>query len=240
MTEEQTDGRTYGSLAKALAAFQAEAPTIAKNKTANTGTYSYTYADLADIAEQAYPILARHGLAFTSVPQAGELVGMLIHESGEYVSGSLPITGQNMQQIGSSLTYGRRYLLGCLSGIVTDTDDDGHLASQAKPARQRKSAARPETKTTAAPASADVRTDAQSKKLAVEMKTAGLDQNRDEALAYFGSLIGRPVESTKELTKAEASKIIDTLVDANSSGANPQTGEVPSPAANVDPWAERP
>jgi hypothetical protein len=33
--------------------------------------------------------------------------------------------------VGSALTYARRYLLGCMTGIVTDDDDDGALASRA-------------------------------------------------------------------------------------------------------------
>jgi hypothetical protein len=88
----------------------------------------------------------------------------------------------------------------------------------------------------------DRRTEQQSKKLAVEMKKAGLT-DREEALAYFGGLVGRTVESTTTLTKAEASKIIDTLINANSEGVNPTTGAITTrgqiDATNTDPWAER-
>lgn len=235
--EDQTGFRTFGSLAKALAAFQAEAPTIAKNKKASIksdkGSYSYSYADLADIAEQAYPIMARNGLAFTAIPEAGVLTGMLIHESGEYVSGSLPIMGNTMQQIGSSLTYLRRYLLGCLTGIVTDDDDDGTIANTAKPRAARKPA-EPERQTPPLGG----RTEKQAKMLAVQMKEAGLT-DRDEALSYFSGLIGRQLESTKDLTVSEASLLIDTLVDANKQGANPATGEQRN-YGGTDPWAEQP
>lgn len=248
--EDQTSPRTFGALAKALAAFQSEAPAIAKNKTASIrsdkGSYSYSYADLADIAEQAYPIMAKNGLAFTAIPDHGVLTGMLIHESGEYVSGSLPISGSRMQEIGSSLTYCRRYLLGCLTGIVTDDDEDGAIANSAKP-RAAKKAAAPrrdpaiaeridkmgsEPERQAAPLGG--RTEKQAKMLAVQMKQAGLT-DRDEALSYFSGLIGRQLESTKDLTVAEASKVIDTLVDANKQGANPTTGEQRN-YGGEDPW----
>lgn len=123
------------NIAAALVAMQAEAPKVHKGKTAripgkNGGQgYTYKYADLADVAEAARPLLQRHGLAFVCHPRpcerGWELAGSLIHESGETVTGSLPLNGGNAQAVGSDLTYHRRYLLGCLTGIVTDEDDDG-------------------------------------------------------------------------------------------------------------------
>ncbi len=128
------------NIAAALAAFQAEMPTVPKSHTAKVplkagGSYSYKYADLADVTEAAMPLLTNHGLSFSSCPRAAErgyeLVGVLLHTSGEKLEGSLPIGGTSPQEIGSSLTYMRRYLLGCLTGLVTDNDDDGSLAQAA-------------------------------------------------------------------------------------------------------------
>lgn len=127
-----------GELAKALAAFQAEMPTVAKSHTATVrsdkGSYSYDYADLADVTEAAMPLLTKHGLSFSCCPnrtESGhyELTGLLLHQSGESVSGSLPIQGGTPQQLGSAITYMRRYLFGCMTGLVTDSDDDGAAAS---------------------------------------------------------------------------------------------------------------
>lgn len=128
------------SLAAALVAFQGDMPTVHKGKTANVptktgGSYKYTYADLADVVQSATPLLVKHGLSFSAKPrrtEAGdyELVGVLRHTSGESDEGSLPILGRTAQEIGSSITYGRRYLLGCMTGIVTDDDDDAQTASQ--------------------------------------------------------------------------------------------------------------
>lgn len=224
-----------GKFAEALAAFQAEAPTVPKNKTANAGSYSYSYADLADIAEVAYPILAKHGLAFTAAPRGGELIGKLVHTSGEGEWGSLQIGGRDMQAIGSAITYARRYLFGSLTGLVTDADDDGQAASKPRTAKKASAPAPrrdPEPERQAAPLGG--RTEKQAKMLAVQMKQAGLT-DRDEALSYFSGLIGRPLESTKDLTVAEASKIIDTLVDANKQGASPTTGEQKN-YGGEDPW----
>lgn len=130
------------NLAAALVAFQKEMPTVTKGKTANVptktgGSYSYTYADLADVVEASTPALTRNGLAFTARPRRTEqgdyeLVGVLTHTSGEEKEGSLPLMGRTAQEIGSSITYGRRYLLGCMTGIVTDDDDDAQTASQSQ------------------------------------------------------------------------------------------------------------
>ncbi len=139
-----TEAAEHPNLAAALAAFQAELPVVGKGQTATipgkdgrTG-YSYRYADLADVSSQAMPILAKHGLSFTSRPrriEGGreyELVGILRHASGESDEGALPLNGRSAQELGSSITYARRYLLGAMTGLVTDEDDDGARAQQTR------------------------------------------------------------------------------------------------------------
>jgi hypothetical protein len=134
-----TAQEAHKTLAMALVAFQRDMPTVGKGKRAVVehkagGSHSYKYADLADFVEEAAPVLYAHGLSFSARPQRTdkgdyELVGMLRHVSGESDEGSLPLYGRTPQEIGSSITYGRRYLLGCLTGIVTDDDDDGKTAT---------------------------------------------------------------------------------------------------------------
>lgn len=123
------------NLAKALVAFQKELPKVGKDKTAKMGTYSYTYADLASLTHTVVPLLTKHGLSFIATPRATEngyeLAGVLLHTSGESVEGALPIYGRQPQEIGSAITYARRYLLGCLTGVVTEDDDDGKAATKA-------------------------------------------------------------------------------------------------------------
>lgn len=144
----------HKNLAEALAAFQAEMPTVAKKKTAkvkgkskagNDFEYTYNYADLADVSAAAMPLLSAHGLAFSATPRQGErgleLAGVLMHACGEEKEGALPLSGSTAQELGSSITYMRRYLLGCLTGIVTDDDDDGQAASQSRQRPQPQAAA---------------------------------------------------------------------------------------------------
>jgi hypothetical protein len=52
-------------------------------------------------------------------------------------------------------------------------------------------------------------TDAQVRKLNIAMREAGI--TGDDRLAWVGERIGRPVASSKELTKTEASRLIDLL-----------------------------
>jgi hypothetical protein len=123
------------NLAKALAAFQKELPKVGKDKTAKMGTYSYSYTDLATLTHTVLPVLVKHGLTFITYPRATEsgyeLVGRLMHTSGEFLEGALPIYGRQPQEIGSALTYARRYLAGAMTGVVTEDDDDGKAAVKA-------------------------------------------------------------------------------------------------------------
>ena len=126
------------ALAGALAAFQAELPAISKSETANVvtakGKYSYTYASLGDISRVVLPMLGRHGLSWLTKPEfnsAGRFVltYKLLHASGEVETGEYPLTGNTPQEIGSSITYARRYTLCSVTGVAPDDDDDGAAAS---------------------------------------------------------------------------------------------------------------
>jgi len=56
---------------------------------------------------------------------------MILHSSGESISGRYPLRPQQNtpQAYGSALTYARRYSLAAMVGVVAD-DDDGNAASQ--------------------------------------------------------------------------------------------------------------
>lgn len=131
------------TIEEALLALQARLPVVPRSQTAripgkNGGQgYSYTYADLGDVWHALQPVLAAVDLVFVCTPrrtEAGqyELVGSLRHvPSGDSIDGALPLYGRASQELGSSITYARRYLLGCLTGLVTDDDDDSQAAARA-------------------------------------------------------------------------------------------------------------
>lgn len=125
------------NLAAALAKAQAEFPPIAKDRTVNTGTYKFDYATLSEIRTSVTPALSKHGLA-----TSGSLVYrddgtpgvevMLLHgPSGETKSSNplwAPAKPSKIQDLGSLLTYLRRYAECLLLDIVADEDDDGNAA----------------------------------------------------------------------------------------------------------------
>lgn len=129
----------HDSIIAALAAFQAEVPTIAKGRTAKItstkGSYSYKYAALEDIMAAIRPVLAKHGLAITqnAVSENGNVgVSTTIHHGTEAIeSGVLLLpAGGTPQSAGSALTYARRYSLSAALGIATEEDDDAAGATQ--------------------------------------------------------------------------------------------------------------
>lgn len=202
------------NLAGALIDFQSQMPTVAKSQRAEVptkagGKYTYTYAGLADVMGAAIPLLTKCGLAFTACPQQTErgyeLVGILLHSSGESIRGSLPIQGNQAQEIGSSITYGRRYLFGCLTGVVTDDDDDGAAAS--KPAARKRPT--PPVATAQPEETGELIQPNQQAALHATANERGLD--RDALLAGISKVLGRDVDSTKTLTRTEATAVLKAM-----------------------------
>jgi len=134
------------SLNEALAQFQAALPRVGKAETAKVpgkdgkSGYSYQYADLADISKAVLPLLGKFGLAFTAKPTVHDgafvLHYKLTHSSGEadegyYLLPSPDRTGP--QQVGSAITYARRYCLCAVTGIHPDGEDDDGARAQSAP-----------------------------------------------------------------------------------------------------------
>lgn len=90
----------------------------------------------------------------------------------------------------------------------------------------------PEADAEAAATTPDGITAAQIRKLGVAMKEAGLT-DRDNALAYVAGVIGRTVESRNDLTKAEASQVIDAL-EGGDDAVDAELVETPSGSNELD------
>lgn len=125
----------------ALVAAQGDLSNPIKAKKANTGTYSYTYADLAGVLDHVRPVLAKHSLGLVQDVEVSEgrvgITTTLIHSSGESLrfgplAASAPV---DMQKLGSAITYARRYALVAALGIAADEDDD---AASVPPAPAKK------------------------------------------------------------------------------------------------------
>lgn len=93
------------------------------------------YADLAAIWDAIRAPLSSNGLAVTQVTEIREkgfvLVTTLHHASGQWLAGeyALPVGGRP-QEVGSALTYARRYSLCGIVGIVADDDDDAEAGNK--------------------------------------------------------------------------------------------------------------
>lgn len=125
---------TTAELAKALSAAQGEFPEIQRDKEVKVATqkgqYTFKYAELSSIIEATKKSMAKHGLSIMSAPASSPeglvLTTRLSHASGEWVEGDFPLDkGARPQDLGSQLTYFRRYAITGLLHIATDDDVDG-------------------------------------------------------------------------------------------------------------------
>jgi hypothetical protein len=129
-----TDG-----LVAALARAQSKFPPIVKSHT-NPAFKGSQYADVADVLAAVRPVLAAEGIVVTQVTfvdsetGAVNLITKLMHEDDEQISSVFPlhVSGLTDQQVGSKLTYNRRYQLCAILGVhPVGDDDDGNLAATA-------------------------------------------------------------------------------------------------------------
>lgn len=132
--EKTEQNELYAALVKA----QAEFPVVGKMRTANAGKFSYDYADLADVLKSIVPILTKHELAVIQKPSMTDdgfgLQTLIIHATGQSIDGFYPLpnpTTTKSQDMGSAITYARRYSLTAMCGVVLDDDDDGKKAQEA-------------------------------------------------------------------------------------------------------------
>lgn len=126
-----------GELAKALAAAQSEFPAITRNREVTVksekGSYKFEYATLDHILELTKAARAKNGLALSwgcRVVEGGAfvVVGRQMHASGQWIESWLPLpTGpMKAQELGSALTYRKRYIADQLLGLSASEDDDAN------------------------------------------------------------------------------------------------------------------
>lgn len=287
---------TESPLTAALAAVQAELPDVRKSETATVqtktgGSYKYSYADLAAVSKAILPLLGKHGLAWVTKPTITEgrfvLVYQLRHVSGEMETGEYPLPTGTPQEIGSAITYARRYTLCSVTGVAPESDDDdAAAASHRQPERDVWESAQPRrpvhpdrehiiAKASAAIAEADTedklkalglraaereaegaitaddalavrrqivarlaelhpageqqamqtgvppgdhpvkigRSHPKHKAMGALWRQVGLDgtQHREDRLAKTSLIVGRDVDSSADLTVAEADTVVDVL-----------------------------
>jgi hypothetical protein len=127
------------NITSAVSALQAGLPTVGKDQKAvvksDKGSYTYRYADLAAVSAAILPRLSEHGLAWITMPTVDETRFVLRYElrhiSGDSIQGAYPLPPPGRpQEMGSAITYARRYTLCAVTGLAPEDDDDNAAAAE--------------------------------------------------------------------------------------------------------------
>ena len=129
-----------------------------------------------------------------------------MHTSGQWIEATVELflSQETPQGQGSALTYARRYGFCGVLNIAADEDDDAGLAEAQRPARRGSAGRSQRTE------SAEMVSDAQLRNIGRLFGVLGVTE-RDKRLEYTSAVVNRQVESSKALTRREASKLIDLL-----------------------------
>lgn len=95
------------------------------------------YATLAQVRDTVTPALTKHGLCIIQATSADDsrivLSTRLLHKSGQWIESTYPVAIGKPQEMGSAITYARRYCLSAICGIASEEDDDGNEAQKSPP-----------------------------------------------------------------------------------------------------------
>lgn len=176
-----------------------------ENTVVNT-FFKAKYSPLNEVLNTVRPILGKYGFGIFQTPSFNgtdcSVNTILTHESGAFMS--FPAltnkpTKQDVQGMGSTLTYLRRFALNSIAGVMGEVDDDGNAASSSggKDTNAKQgSAKKPET-------SHDKLRDLCRAKMA-EAKKVGKDQE-------MRSKLDEITKGINGLTENEAKKAIEEV-----------------------------
>lgn len=138
MQERMEDRQAERSFIAAFARLSADPPRVKKNGTIDLGKgKAIAFARWEDIDKVIRPLLEREGfsLSFDSAQRPGDggglvVTGTLMHAAGHSRTASMPLPldagpgRNNLQAMGSTLSYGKRYCAEMLLNIVREGEDD--------------------------------------------------------------------------------------------------------------------
>lgn len=179
-----------------------EVPNFSTDETANAGSRTYKYLNLATLLKNIKPIFEKYDIAFSQRvtfdgtgdgrQTLGTVETIIFDENEQQVVCEYPffLTG-DPQQVGSAITYARRYSLTTVLGIFPDKDDDGSYAKQQYDNADR-------------PIGAD--------QYATLVKAMDAHQLPPEARGEFISgILNRQVKGWRGITQADLSKLMDAI-----------------------------
>lgn len=179
-----------------------EVPNFSTDETANAGSRTYKYLNLATLLKNIKPIFEKYDIAFSQRvtfdgtgdgrQTLGTIETIIFDENEQQVVCEYPffVTG-DPQQVGSAITYARRYSLTTVLGIFPDKDDDGSYAKQQYDNADR-------------PIGAD--------QYATLVKAMDAHQLPPEARGEFISgTLNRQVKGWRGITQADLAKLMDAI-----------------------------
>lgn len=179
-----------------------EVPNFSTDETANAGSRTYKYLNLATLLKNIKPIFEKYDIAFSQRvtfdgtgdgrQTLGTVETIIFDENEQQTVCEYPffVTG-DPQQVGSAITYARRYSLTTVLGIFPDKDDDGRYAKQKFDTDDR-------------PISAD--------QYATLVKAMDAHQLPPEARGEFISgTLNRQVKGWRGITQADLAKLMDAI-----------------------------
>lgn len=122
---------------------QFELKNIVKESKADIGSFSYKYAELADVIDHIKEVFKKYNLSFVQHVHGNnqneyKIYTQIQHKDGQFMASSMPVVYSNglnhgkmnpIQALGSAITYSRRYSLMSLVGIAGE-DDDGRSVGE--------------------------------------------------------------------------------------------------------------
>jgi hypothetical protein len=173
------------------------------------------YASLAAVIDAIRKPLAENGLSYTQATEIRDggfvLVTTLRNASGQWIASEYPLPmGAKPQELGSALTYARRYSLSAIACIAADEDDDAEGARQSG-------------QTSSAPAPRTYNTKPSDILPAVEYDAAGNPVNNiprgDGSIARMSKAMARPefaaLQHELRATKTQSELLKWALENAN-------------------------
>lgn len=205
---------TIGKIAEALSKAQAGFGHVEKDGRSHHGKYP----TLAAVLETVRDGLGEHGLSVIQAPGTeGNTVTVttrLMHSSGEWLETTVSApAATDIQKLGSSISYLRRYSLMAVLSLAADDDDDGNTAMKGPQGGQRQQA-RPNTPpATTAPAklTKEKASDLHAQLSMMLKDTAHREMTHSD---YAAQVIGREIKSLTDLTKQEAAQVYNAAKTA--------------------------
>ena len=131
----ELQAKLYAALAKAQAQMQNPTKNREVSVKSERGAYKFAYATLDSILDGIRKPLGDNGLSLTQALEKDEqglgMVLRLAHADGGMLKTVMPLDQsrfQKMQEMGSAMTFARRYQVAAFFGLAAEEDDDGNSA----------------------------------------------------------------------------------------------------------------